>query len=145
MNLIDSGPAYAVYQGSDCAVRMDWNRGAVRFTYAGQVAESCSAPVIQKLDAMVRSTPSITVMHDFWDASGLQSAFRSTLVDWSRQRPSALASVDALARSKFVVMAMNVWAMTPPGLKICSTRKEFDVLCAKAGLPTNIHLQTPAG
>lgn len=140
MYLIDKSATHEVYGGPVGAFRMDWNREAVRFTYAGQVDSSCGEFIVQKLDAMVRGTRSFTVLHDCWDASALDANVRSNLVEWSNRHPRALASVHAVAQSKVVMMSMKVWALTTPGLKIYSARPEFDVLCKKLGLPVNVHM-----
>lgn len=140
MDVVDKGQTYEVYLGAGCALRMDWSGDGIRYTYKGYVESSCGGLVVKRLDAMVRSTPSITVLHDFWEASGLDSQVRADLVGWSNRHPHALASVQVLAQSKVVAMSMSVWALTDPGLKIYSKRPEFDVLCRKLGLPLNIRM-----
>lgn len=147
MQEIERGSTYALYRGTECALRMDWNRENIRCTYAGHVNSSSGELIIRQLDMMARSSPSFTLLHDFWEVSSLDSQVRVSLGSWSRRHPRALASVHALSRSKAVTMGMSVLALADPGLKFHSyaKRPEFELLCGKLGLPLNFLMPTLTG
>ena len=145
LDAIEKGPTHEVYRGLTFALRTDWNSMAVRYTFTGRVESSCGGLIARRLEEMVRMSPSFTVLHDFWDASVLDSQVRVSFVEWSNQHPRALASVHALAQSKIVTMSLSTWGMAVPGLKIYSRRPEFDILCKKFGLPINISLPAVTG
>ena len=132
---LDKGPTHEVYKGSSCTVRIDWTRtGAVRYKYSGQVDGSCADLVIRRLEAMTRTCPSIIVFHDLWDASGMDTKFRTEVADWAKRHAGVLASVNVLAQSKIVSMSVSIWGLA--GFVVYSKRPEFDIQCKKAGLPS---------
>jgi hypothetical protein len=141
MNLVEKGPTFELYKGAGSALRMDWtHRGALRCTCLGQVEGSSAEVIAQRLDKMRASGLIAAVIYDFWEAHGLDSQFRVSFLGWSKRHPGALASVDALSRSKVVNTTLSVLALALPGLKfnIHPKRADFDLVCRKLGLPTNV-------
>jgi hypothetical protein len=143
MNLVEKGPTSELYKGSGSALRMDWTlRGGLRCTYLGQVEGSSAEFIAHRLDQMRASGQIAAVIYDFWEAHGVDAQFRVSFLEWSKRHPGALASVDALSRSKVVNTTLSVLALALPGLKfnIHPKRADFDVVCRKLGLPMNVSM-----
>lgn len=121
---------------------MDWTSEVVRYTYTGFIESAAGELVTQRLDAMLRVNKSFSMLHDTWDVSGLDSGFRISVPEWSKQHEGAISSVQALARSKVVNMALITWDLgaLQGRVNIYAKRAEFDLLCKKAGLPINVSM-----
>jgi hypothetical protein len=136
---IERGPAFEVYQGPMCALRLDWTRGgAVRAIMVGYASAEMGGIINKRRDAIVRSKVQLTMLYDMWETIGYDSALRLELTKWGQAHKGEEEMVHILSRSKLVNMGVSVVALAvPERVKGYSKRTEFDVLAKNFGLPLN--------
>lgn len=127
------------YQGALCIGRFDWKGDALRTLYVGHVDAPMGKALVERWEAMLRTSQSIVMFVDAWDMTGYESGFRLDSAPWAQKHPTFIREAHFVTRSKIVSMVASVVGLAVPGIVIKSyaKRAEFDVLAKKAGFPLN--------
>jgi hypothetical protein len=145
LHLIESGPAFEVYQGPFCVQRHDWlTKGVFRQTVVGYATIENAEISITRYSALQRPGTRWTKLYDWWDLTSYEPQFRLELLKWVKLHGDTTERVYSLSRSKVGNMGLAVTKITVGELLTnYDKRADFDVVCKKLGLPVKPLMPTP--
>ncbi len=128
----EKGATFEVWQGSG-TMRLDWTRqGAMRIIVEGHGHAEYAPPVLRRFETILRTTPRITILADFWEMPGYDSGLRVELSAWGAKHRSSF-DLHVISRSKLVTMGVAVASLAMGGISSHTQRSSFDAEAKRLG------------